>query len=99
MTGTDAGPPLLPFIISVGVTGHRLEALAGRDQDRLADRICATLEQVAQVGAALQSDQPGPFGSAAPQMRLVSPLADGADQIAAECAVGLGWELQVILPL
>ena len=28
----------------------------------------------------------------------MSPIADGADQIAAEVALKLGWELQVVLP-
>ncbi|HEY7959666.1 MAG TPA: hypothetical protein VID20_06350, partial [Sphingomicrobium sp.] len=31
-------------------------------------------------------------------MQFVSPVADGADQIAAEVALELGWELQAILP-
>jgi hypothetical protein len=31
-------------------------------------------------------------------MRFVSPIADGADQIAAEVALDLGWELQAVLP-
>ena len=36
---------------------------------------------------------PGPL-----QLRFVSPIADGADQIAAEVALELGWELQAVLP-
>ena len=32
------------------------------------------------------------------RLRFVSPIADGADQIAAEIALELGWELQAILP-
>ena len=38
------------------------------------------------------------FAPGAPSLRLVSPIADGADQIAADAAVSLGWELQAILP-
>ena len=33
-----------------------------------------------------------------PRLRFVSPIADGADQIAAEVALELGWELQAVLP-
>ena len=33
-----------------------------------------------------------------PRRRFVSPVADGADQIAAELALELGWELQAVLP-
>ena len=38
------------------------------------------------------------FASGAGRLRFVSPIADGADQIAAEIALELGWELQVIIP-
>ena len=38
------------------------------------------------------------FSPAPTTHRFVSPIADGADQIAAEVALELGWELQVVLP-
>ena len=38
------------------------------------------------------------FSAAAPRLLFVSPLADGADQIAAEIALELGFELHAILP-
>ncbi len=33
-----------------------------------------------------------------PALRLISPLAEGSDRIAAECALRLGYELQCPLP-
>lgn len=38
------------------------------------------------------------FSDAPPRLLFVSPLADGADQIAAEIALELGFELHAILP-
>ena len=40
----------------------------------------------------------GLFAKAAPVLTLVSPLADGADQMAAEAGLARGWRLQAILP-
>lgn len=39
------------------------------------------------------------FADAAPCFTLVSPLAGGADQMAAALALEQGWELQAVLPL
>ncbi|HWI88836.1 MAG TPA: hypothetical protein VNS11_06335 [Sphingomicrobium sp.] len=53
---------------------------------------------VADAGQALLLREQACFASAPPRLRFVSPIADGADQIAAEVALELGWELQVVLP-
>jgi hypothetical protein len=51
-----------------------------------------------EAGADLARREQGLFSSDRPVLRFVSPIADGADQIAAEVALELGWELQAILP-
>jgi hypothetical protein len=56
------------------------------------------LELIEQAGRALFEAEREGFAGVAPQLRFVSPVADGADQIAAEVALELGWELQAILP-
>ena len=38
------------------------------------------------------------FSPDPPRFGLVSPLADGADQIASEAALELGWEFHAVLP-
>jgi hypothetical protein len=38
------------------------------------------------------------FAPAPPSFTLVSPLAEGADQMAAEAALARGWQVQAILP-
>jgi hypothetical protein len=72
--------------LRVGVTGHR--DIATRYPERR-DAICRLLESVlATVSDAL------PGGD----MRIVSPLADGVDRLAAQIAHGLGYRLLAPLP-
>ncbi|MGE5561827.1 MAG: hypothetical protein ACM3ZV_00780 [Bacillota bacterium] len=93
-----AGPPPVPFVLSVGVTGHRADALAEGDVERLRSRVRETLLLIEESGRALQARESDCFASGPPRLRFVSPIADGTDQIAAELAFQLGWELQAILP-
>ena len=66
--------------------------------EALRDRIRSTLELIAGAGADLLELERDCFAPGPVQLRFVSPIADGADQIAAQVALELGWELQVILP-
>jgi hypothetical protein len=92
------GPPPVPFALCVGVTGHRIEVLPEGSVPVLRDRVREVLQQIEVSGRALLEAERDCFAGIAPQMRFVSPIADGADQIAAEVALELGWELQAILP-
>jgi hypothetical protein len=64
----------------------------------LRERIRDTLVQIEQSGRSLLALERAQFSTSQPLLRFVSPIADGADQIAAEVALELGWELQAILP-
>lgn len=64
----------------------------------LCDRVRDVLIELEQSGRALLEAERGCFAADPPRMRFVSALADGADQISAEVALELGWELQAILP-
>jgi hypothetical protein len=92
------GPPRLPFVLSVGVTGHRADVLPAESVDTLRSRIRDVLLLVAEAGGALLQREQDCFAAMPPRLRFVSPVADGADQIAAEVALDLGWELQAVLP-
>ncbi|MGN6058246.1 MAG: hypothetical protein ACTHOI_06645 [Sphingomicrobium sp.] len=96
--GTVFGPPRLPFVLSVGVTGHRAESLPPEAIEPLRDRIRDVLLLIADAGQALLLREQECYAHLPPRLRFVSPIADGADQIAAEVALELGWELQVVLP-
>lgn len=79
-------------ILSVGVTGHRL--------DRLGD---LRLEEVAQaiddVLGAITAAANGPgAGGSSTTLRMISGFADGADSIAADAAHARGWTLDAVLP-
>jgi hypothetical protein len=93
-----AAPPRLPFVLSVGVTGHRADVLPAGGVETLRSRIRDVLLLVEEAGRALLAREQACFAPGPPQRRFVSPIADGADQIAAEVALELGWELQAILP-
>jgi hypothetical protein len=95
---SETRPPRLPFVLSVGVTGHRAESLPSTAIEPLRDRIREVLLLVAHAGQALLAREQDCFALLPPCLRFVSPIADGADQIAAEIALELGWELQVVLP-
>jgi len=91
-------PPLLPFVLSVGITGHRKEAIPPAAFATLRGRLGEVLKTVAAEAAAVRAGAREFFSDEPPRLRFVSPLADGADQIAAEAALALGFELQAVLP-
>jgi len=90
-------PPRLPFVLSVGVTGHRGDALPA-DVAGLRDQIRRVLELVAHSFAQVRERGGESFSDDPPRLLLISPLADGADQICAEEALGLGYALHAVLP-
>jgi hypothetical protein len=91
-------PPPVPFVLAVGITGHRADVLAERGTQILRERIRDVLQRIEECGRALLHQELDCFADRPPRLRFVSPIADGADQIGAEVALELGWELQVILP-
>jgi hypothetical protein len=97
-TTAPAGPPRLPFVLSVGVTGHRTDVLAPGDLPELHERIRDTLTLIEEAGHDLLERERHCFAPGAPGRRFVTPIAEGADQIAAEIALELGWDLEAILP-
>jgi hypothetical protein len=72
--------------------------LEAGDVERLRERVRETLMLIKKAGCALLERERDCFAPTPPRLRFVSPIADGADQIAAELALELGWELQAILP-
>ena len=100
---TSDGPaeaaPRAPFVLSVGVTGHRREAIDGGGLAGLEQRVGSVLSRLAVQARALQAEQPHLFAPAEARFLFVSPLADGADQLAARAALGVGGELHAIQPI
>ena len=98
--GAAGGPPALPLALTVGVTGHRLAALDPERRPALTAEIGAILGLVEQALLRFQARVAGTgtFAPGPPRITLASPLADGADQIAAGAALQRGWRLQAVLP-
>ena len=94
----DLHPPRLPFVLSVGITGHRSEAIPEDSLSMIVERLGASLAEIKDRAVDLHRRESALFADCEPRLLLVSPLADGADQIAAEIAVELGFEIQAILP-
>lgn len=92
-------PPRLRFGLAVGVTGHRAEALAGTAPGELRRRIATLLQQVEAEARNIYHDEREFFTDDPPAFTLVSPLAGGADQIAAAVAAAAGWSVQAVLPM
>jgi hypothetical protein len=74
-----------PWVLRIGVTGHRANRLQSANMPLLVHSIGEAIESI----AALTS------GSA---FTLLSPLADGADQVVARQAVDAGHRLWAVLP-
>ncbi|HEX6604536.1 MAG TPA: DUF4231 domain-containing protein [Sphingomicrobium sp.] len=96
--GAAAGPPPLPFVLRVGVTGHRLDTLSPESAASLPDRLRSALRLITDCAHVVHEREGHRFTSGEPRFEFVSPLADGADQIAAEAALELGYRLIAILP-
>jgi len=88
----------VPFVLCVGITGHRAEALGEEAAASLPSRISSVLAAIGESAGTLFERERRIFSSAPPALNFVSAIAEGADQIAAEAALSLGWELQAILP-
>ena len=97
-SSSDFAPPRLPFALTVGITGHRLGGLAGVRVGEIGDEIALALDTIEREADALFEREAKLFAPTPPVLTLVSPLADGADQMAAEAGLARGWRLQAILP-
>ena len=92
------GPPLLPFCLNVGITGHRAASFDEEAIGPLAERLAALFGEIERGARRVLGELPDCFADRPPRFRILSPLADGADQAGAEAALGLGWDLHAILP-
>jgi hypothetical protein len=92
-------PPRPYPAIRVGVVGHRLAALAdgGTDIARLRTTLHALLDRIQTTARDAADQHPGIFAGPA-RLRIISPLAEGTDQLVATEALQLGYALHVPLP-
>ena len=92
-------PPRPRLAFRVGVTGHRLVRLLQPDI-RLAEvqvEIQTVLADIRRGVAACEEEFISVYAGT-PLLRVVSPLAEGADQMVAQAGLDRGYELHVALP-
>ncbi len=93
-------PPSKPRpTVHVGICGHRFPHA---EESAIKDSIRFVLAKVKQVTEELLADKKYATyftKKDEPVFRMISPLAEGADRMAAKVAVEMGYELQVVLPM
>ena len=92
-------PPRPHLALRVGITGHCLNRLleAGVDIEGVWAQLRIVLTGIQRATQAVKHDFALVY-TGQPILYLVSPLAEGADQIAADAALALGYKLHVPLP-
>lgn len=89
-------PPRPKLALTLGITGHR--AIEPDDRTVLAAALGALFDRMAAKVAAIGAAHAGCFDDCPASLTLVSPLAEGADQIAAAAALDHGLALHALLP-
>ena len=82
-------PPRARLTLRVGVTGHRPEKLRAAEIPLLRQVIRGALERVCRIAMDISVDAAGAYAAAPPGVRVISPLAEGADRILAQEALGM----------
>lgn len=88
-----SSPPRPRAVVQIGVTGHRPNRLPASVVPALQRQSQQVLQAIAVLAAAASDAFPGP-----PLLRILSPLAEGADRIVARAGLAAGADLQCLLP-
>lgn len=92
----DAAPR--PIILNVGVTGHRAGVLTAPLVRTLRPVVYTVFRQLRAATLRLQQSEEALCSATEARLRLHTPLATGADQIAAICARSSGYFVRALLP-
>lgn len=94
-TQATGGPPKPRAVLRFGISGHR--TLTDANAKRIHDTLSALFHDAHQTVQHLSSSHRELFAGNA-TLRMLSPLAEGSDRIAAEAALAAGFELDCPLP-
>jgi hypothetical protein len=92
----SSSPPRPRLVVQIGVTGHRPNRLSPQIADDLPRQCGQVLKAIA--GLASSAHDPLLYAPQPPLLRIISPLAEGADRIVARAGLALGADLQCALP-
>jgi hypothetical protein len=94
--GPDTAPrQMVSPVITVGVTGHRGLATP----KPVARQVAEVLGVIRKAADEALAEKDNPLGAESLNIRIVSPLAEGADRLVAQIGLDLGASLQCVLPL
>src|ERR1700679_822985 len=95
-TQDSSSPPRPRLVVQIGVTGHRPNRLS----PDVAAALPAQCDQILRAIAALafRAHDPLLHSVEPPLLRILSPLAEGADRIVANAGLSLGADLQCPIP-
>jgi hypothetical protein len=91
-------PPRPRLAFRVGITGHRKGRLEENQLSRITSDISRIYHIVEQSVTETHSKHGAFYDAAAPVIRLISPLADGADSLAAQVALDHSFEIHAPIP-
>jgi hypothetical protein len=91
-------PPRPRLTVNVGITGHRAVLLPEGASAVLRPVVDEVFQSIRQALARLHSESVEIFGLDEPILRLHTPLATGADQLAADSARAAGYRVRALLP-
>jgi hypothetical protein len=92
----SASPPRPRQAVHIGAIGHRLNRIAPGRVPELRTESSRVLQDVLQLSRTISD--PLVYSAKPPMLRVISPLAEGADRIVAQAGLDLGAELQCPLP-
>ena len=87
-----------PIVLNVGVTGHRAGAFTAPLVRRLRPVVYTVFRQLREATLRIQESEASFCSSTEARLCLHTPLATGADQIAAMCAHSSGYFVRALLP-
>lgn len=87
-----------PIVLNVGITGHRAGVLTAPHVRSLRPAVYTVFRQLREATLRLQQVEEAFCSETEAELRLHTPLATGADQIAAICARSSGYFVRALLP-
>lgn len=91
-------PPRPRLTLNVGITGHRAKILPADVIAALGPTVDTVFRNLRDATARIPATERAIFAADPPLVRLHSPLATGADQLAATSARALGYHVRALLP-
>jgi hypothetical protein len=91
-------PPKARLTFRVGAVGHRFNKLSAKQQRQLEPLLQQVLSRIQDRIKQFLQEHAELFQPAPATVRVISPLAEGADQLISGVARKLGFELHAVLP-